>query len=288
LLIGTLPELNSNWIDTRPAPCVGADAKPAEPIGYSDMSPRPHEGPAEEGLSSSFLPIVQDREKVECLRTVLSGFCHRCRNSLNGIKMGLYLFRREAMGAVPHCWGELESIYHEVEHLFDHLQTIYRPMSIAMIRSHLDELIDHLVPRWRSWFESRGRSLRLDPPECEVTGDFDPARLGVGLDAMAAWRAEAADAGRLTRIAWSVRDGSIEICWEEAPCDEPPVPLEHVEGLTGRNGSAASRRVDALALPLLARIVAEHGGRLCYTREPWLIVRLRLPQFHPTEPGDAA
>ena len=32
------------------------------------MSPQPHEGPAEEGLSSSFLRIVHDPEQVEGLR----------------------------------------------------------------------------------------------------------------------------------------------------------------------------------------------------------------------------
>ena len=164
------------------------------------MSPQPHEGPAEEGLSSSFLRIVHDPEQVEGLRTVLSGFCHRCRNSLNGIKMSLYLFRREARGAVPDCWGELETLYHDIEHLFEHLQTIYRPMPITMVRSPLDDLIDHHVPKWRSWFESRGRTLQLDRPEREVPADFDPAQLGAGLDALAAWRAEAGEARALTRV----------------------------------------------------------------------------------------
>jgi hypothetical protein len=212
---------------------------------------------------------------------MLSGFCHRCRNSLNGIKMSLYLFRREARGAVPACWGDLESIYHRVEHLFDHLQTIYRPMTLAMVRSHLDEVIHFHAPKWRSWFESRGRAIRLDPPECQVPCEFDPAQLGAGLDAMAAWRAEAGDAGTLTRIAWSARDGSIEVRWEEVSSDEPAVPLEVADGFTGRDVASSSRAVDALALPLLARIVAAHGGRLHHVRQPGLIVQLRWPQFQP-------
>jgi hypothetical protein len=252
------------------------------------MSPRPHEGPAEEGLSSSFLGVVHDPERVDSLRTLLSGFCHRCRNSLNGIKMSLYLFRREARGAVPDCWGDLESIYRQVEHLFDHLQTIYRPMTLTTVRSPLDEMIDHHAPKWRSWFESRGPAIRLDPPECPVTGDFDPAHLGAGLDAMAAWRASAVDVGTLTRIAWRARDGSIEVLWEEVPSDEPPVPPEVAEGFPGREGKSSSRPVDALALPLLARIVAAHGGRLQYARDPALVVRLRWPQYQPVARCDEA
>ena len=79
--------------------------------------------------------------------------------------MSLYLFRREARGAVPDCWGDIETIYHDIEHLFDHLQTIYRPMPITVVRSPLEDLIDHHVPKWRSWFESRGRTLQLDRPD---------------------------------------------------------------------------------------------------------------------------
>src|SRR5262249_40016880 len=162
-------------------PRDGAPAKKSQTDRIFEMSPRPHEGPAEEGLSSSLLPIVHEAERVERLRTVLSGFCQRCRNSLNGIKLRLYLFRREARGAVPGSWGEIEAIYQQVEHLFDHLQTIYRPMTITMVRWPLGELIHHHVSKWRARFESRGLALQLHPPESEVTGDFDPGQLGVGL-----------------------------------------------------------------------------------------------------------
>jgi hypothetical protein len=245
------------------------------------MSPQPHEGPADEGLSSSFLRIVHDPEQVEGLRTVLGGFCHRCRNSLNGIKMSLYLFRREARGAVPDCWGEIETLYHEIEHLFDHLQTIYRPMPITMVRSPLDDLIDHHIPKWRSWFESRGRTLQLDRPDREISADFDPAQLGAGLDALAAWRAEAGDARAMTRVTWGATDGSIELCWDEVLSGDPPQAFEPPDGFVACDGTSSSRRVDLLVLPVLARIVAAHGGRLDRTQDSACGVRLRWPQFQP-------
>ena len=53
--------------------------------------------------------------------------------------MSLYLFRREARGDVPDCWDEIEAIYQQVEHLFDHLQSIYRPMALTMVRSPLGD-----------------------------------------------------------------------------------------------------------------------------------------------------
>jgi hypothetical protein len=243
------------------------------------MSPRPHDGPAEEGLSSSFLGIVQDPAQVEGLRTLLSGFCHRCRNSLNGIKMSLYLFRRESRGALPDCWGEVETIYHDVEHLFDHLQTIYRPLSIAMVRSALDDLIDQHAPKWRSWFESRGRSIQLDRPEGEVRANFDPAQLGAGLDALAEWRAVAGDRASRARIAWRARDGAIEVFWDEIPGQDARSTVEAADGAAWGRDASSSRRVDALALPVLARIVAAHGGCVERVHEPGFHVHLRWPQF---------
>jgi hypothetical protein len=243
------------------------------------MSPRPHEGPAEEGLSSSLLQIVHDPERVDRLREALSGFCHQSRNSLNGIKMSLYLFRREARGPIPECWDDVETIYQEVVSLFDRLQTIYRPITLTMVRSPLDMLIHHHILRWRSSFEARGLAIRVDAPDTEVPADFDPAQLGLGLDAIAAWRAEVCAAGTLTRIAWTARDGTIELCWEEVVPHHPSHSPGNALGFVPRARNTARRRVDLLELPLLARIIAAHGGRIDRTGGTAFQLRLRWPQF---------
>ncbi len=252
------------------------------------MSPRPHDGPAEEGLSSAFLRIIRDPEQVEALRTLLSGFCHRCRNSLNGIKMGLYLFRREAKDAIPDSWGDLESIYHELELLFDHLQAIYRPMTVTRIRSHVDDLIEQHAQKWKSWFETRGGAIRLAPPKGKILADFDPVQLGAGLDAVASWRAATASSNLQTRIAWTVVEGSIVVRWDEILTDAPSMPRDLDGHGAGRNGHPSSPLVDALALPRLARIIGEHGGQLDHSVDPGLTVRICWPQFDRTERCDEA
>ncbi len=248
------------------------------------MSPRPHEGPAEEGLSSSLLRIVQEPERVQCLRAALSDYCHRYRNALNGIKMSLYLFQREARGAVPDSLDDIEAIYRQIVRLFDHLQTIYRPMAMTMVRSTLDGLIHHQVPTWRSWFESRGLTVQLDPPESEVPADFDPAQLGIGLDALAAWRAESCAPATSTRIAWMARDGWIELRWEEIASQHPRDRSDLAGRTIPPEGKSAGRRLDLLELPLLARIVAEHGGRIHRTPGEALRLVLDWPQFQRLAP----
>lgn len=242
------------------------------------MSPRPHDGPADEGLSAAFLRLVQDRRKVEALRSHLSGFCHRCRNSLNGIKLSLYLFRRQARGRVPECWSELESTYQQVEDLFDALQAIYRPMAIARVRLDVESLIAEHLPKWRSWFESRGLAIRLQGPEEPVPGDLDPVQLGAGLDAVARWRAEAGTTGTVARVGWSARDGAIELSWEESAPGSADAADRASTG-PGEDRRPAGPPVDSLALPILARVVAEHGGRLQIGTLPGLSLRARWPQF---------
>jgi signal transduction histidine kinase len=232
------------------------------------------------------LRIVHDPEQVGRLRDALRGFCHRCRNSLNGMKMSLYLFRREARRAVPDRWGELEAIYQQMEQLFDHLQTIYRPMTIETVRAALDELIRQQVPRWRSWFEARGLSFRQDPRAKAISGDFDPAQLVAGLDALASWRAAVGTPGVVACIGWGACDGWIEFRWSEAPSREPTGPFERDAARRGPAG--CSPPVDVLALPLLARIVAAHGGRLDREPGPGFRIVLRWPQYRRDECEGAA
>ena len=243
------------------------------------MSPRPHDGPAEEGLSSSLLPIVQDEEQVDRLRSVLSSFCHRCRNSLNGIKLSLYLFRRESCGGLPDRWAEIETIYQQVEQLFERLQTIYRPIPITMVRRPVDELIRQHEPRWRSRLGTRGIHLRIDLGESEVIGDFDPAQLGVGLDALASWMAEVGSRGARARVSLAVRDDSIEIAWELSPPHSGPIPMGHPDPVIQSSRELSTHRLDSLALPLVARIVAEHGGLLECERGANLRVLLSWPRY---------
>src|SRR6516225_9803227 len=111
-----------------------------------------HEGIVESGLASAILPLVQRPECIGELRQFLSGFTHRCRNSLHGIKMSLYLYRRGIDGPAPENWVRLEQAYQETERLFDRLQEIYRPMHTTMVRSSLGQLLAERLPVWRNWF----------------------------------------------------------------------------------------------------------------------------------------
>jgi len=225
------------------------------------------------------LSVVDDLERADGLRRMLSGYSHRCRNMLNGIKMSLYLFRREVRGPMPACVSEFERGYQEIERLFCQLQSLYRPMTVTMVRSPLGQLIAELSPKWRSWFHARGLILQLDPPGADVPGDFDPMQLGIGLDALIAWRAATGDARWHPRLSWRTDAGFFDVRWDEVPTQSTMAPSELDARLSQGSRSNASMRADCLALPLLARIVAAHGGGIKAAREPSFSLRVRWPQF---------
>ncbi len=81
------------------------------------MSPRPRNGPAKPvSLPEAVRPEVGPDEPDD-LRQVLRRFNHRCRNSLSGLKLGLYLSQQEVQGPIPRCWTDLSRAYDEVETL---------------------------------------------------------------------------------------------------------------------------------------------------------------------------
>jgi hypothetical protein len=247
------------------------------------MSPQPHNGPAEEGLARLTLSPVENSDCVGNLREMLSSFNHRCRNSLNGIKMSLYLFKRELGGPTPGSLGELERSYHQLEVFFDWLQMIYRPLSLTLIRSPLGRFIDERLPSWRSRFSARGRSLDLAPPADDLPGDFDPMFLGLGLDAIVTWRADASEANVKAILSWRIADGSLEIRWEERRLANGSLSHEHDREAAHR--SVPDFRVNSLAQVLLKRIISAHGGSLDTTYDPTFVMALRWPRLQVCEPG---
>jgi hypothetical protein len=239
------------------------------------MSPHSVQGLAETEFSCG-QAYADDSERFERLRQILSTFNHRCRNSLNGIKMSLYLFRRSVDGPMPSGWNELERTYREIEKSFDRLQVIYRPLTMSFVRSPLGQLIAERLPSWRSWFSAHGNSLEIERPDRDTPGDFDPIHLGLGLDAFVAWRAETGSPGSQPRLGWRVSAGSFHVTWTETP------RTRELRDDCQRGSSTESAnfiRGDSLAIPLFARVVAVHGGSLERTGSHAVTLTIRWPQL---------
>jgi hypothetical protein len=119
--------------------------------------------------------------------------------------------------------------------------------------------------------------LEIDRPDQEDPGDFDPMYLGVGLDAFIVSRAQAAHPTWRSSLSWRMANGCFEVSWDEVP------PVSRVRGAAEEsrlaNGARPSHRGDPLALPLLARVVAAHGGFVETTSNAGFGMTIRWPQF---------
>jgi hypothetical protein len=236
------------------------------------MSHHPHDGSADEALSASLLRFIEE-DRIPELRQALSGFNHRCRNMLNGLSMGFYLTRRATTGPIPQRWDDLNRTYQEIERLFDLLQSIYRSMELSPSCRPFQTVVDERGRSWRMAFEAEGATLAIRPPAREVAGEFDGARIADALDGFVAWRASRLGPGGRATLTWGTTKRHFELCWDESsPTVAPP-----------RTGSpqdpvaALASTLRSLSLPRLARVVAEHRGRLSWTPGPAAEARIRWP-----------
>jgi hypothetical protein len=211
-----------------------------------------------------------DDGQVGPLRHALSDFNHRCRNLLNGMKMSFYLAKRSSPGPLSERWGELDQTYRTVEQLFERLSTIYRNMPLSLMTVPFGSLAAERSSVWREWFEQAGNALTLEPPECETAGQLDAMRLVSAIDGFVAWRAASMPRGGRALLNWSTDGGCIELVWREHAPEAPSTEPADVQ-------RPSSATMGSLSLPLLARVVAEHRGRVTWSREPRVEARVRWP-----------
>ena len=185
------------------------------------------------------------------------------------MKMSFYLAKRSSPGPLSERWGELDQTYCAVEQLFEHLSTIYRNMPLSLMKVPFGSLAAERSSGWSDCFERAGSTLTLEPPEREAVVEFDAMRLTAAIDGFVAWRAGSMPRGGRAFLTWSTDGNCIELVWRERP---PAVAL--TDAPEDRRPSSAT---GALSLPLLARVIAEHRGRLAWTREPHVEARIRWP-----------
>lgn len=219
----------------------------------------------EVGLTCSLMGIASNPVKVRALHEILGGFCHQCRNTLNSLKLSLYLTKRDATHQATPLWKELDQRYKEVELVFDRLQAICRPMTLTPIRASLSLIMEERKPHWIERMALRNRSLHLLAPKTPDVGDFDPIRLADCLDSFVHWRAEVGEVGQPAQLAWGIAENHFLIEWDEQ-CS------------VGRGGSDPdSGLTDPLALPLMARVLSAHGGSMTLDSHDGLHLRASWP-----------
>ncbi len=223
------------------------------------------------GLAASLAMVVADPDNSESLYQILGTYCHQSRNVLHTMKLGLFLAQRSSPAAEVEAWAKLEREYLAVEHFFDRLQLVCRPMVVNAVRMPLSLLLEDRLEDWTNWLAERGQSLEVIAPDEPAIGDYDPARMAQGLDAFVAWRGDAGRAGGRALLQWGVDAGHFQLDWTEPDPRDQDSP-----------GGIADQP-ERLALPLLARVVTAHMGTLEFAVQDGLRLRLRWP-LHQVRP----
>ncbi|HEV3165582.1 MAG TPA: hypothetical protein VGZ22_16260 [Isosphaeraceae bacterium] len=222
-----------------------------------------------EGLAGSLLKVVSDPVHIAVLYEILGEYCHQLRNRLNSLKLSLYLAKRS--GSASDAWTDLEQQYRQIEGFIEQVQVVCRPMPLAPVLIGLDAVIEDRHPTWQAWLAARGRSLELVAPREAAVGCFDPTRLTQGLDALAAWRSRAGPQGCPVRLRWWAVKHELRLSWHEPRARDLVSATPHPD------------LPASLALPVLARVVASHGGSFAISCRNGLRFNLRWPREIPSE-----
>ena len=206
--------------------------------------------PPDLDLHQSLLWIAQNPTLRKDLERVLGGYCHQGRNRLNSLKLSIYLAKRQAPGGDATVWQSVEQAYQIVETQIDRLQMVCRPMSLALVNIGLNLLFDDRSAGWSATLGEAGHHVVFQPPDGANLARFDVDKLGMALDALVAWRAEQGVSGTRILVKWWVHNREAQISWSEQRPTNAPDQLQIHPGST------------AWTLPILIRVVTEHGGRL--------------------------
>lgn len=200
------------------------------------------------------LRLARGLELRDELGEAFGTYCHQFRNRLNSIKLAIYLAKRQATEGLEATWQELEQEYLAIEDQLDRVQMVSRDANLAPVAIDLNLLFEDRARRWTGTMRLSGIELDLSPPERTCPTRVDIARFAFGLDELVSWRATANTGPRVVRIEWGRNDDRTTVRW--------------LEGL-GESTSDAGEGADpgrTWALPILARLMADHRGTLSMSR----------------------
>lgn len=199
-------------------------------------------------LATLLLEMSGESERVAALHSHLGEFCHTLRNRLNSLKLSLYLAKRTMTSVAVAEWAEIEREYQAMEQFLEQFQSICRPLRLTRMPVDLGLFLGEKVRRWQGLFEDRGRVLNWAGMDGPIEGCFDPSQIGLALDALVDWRSREGPPRSEARLVGHCDEGRLTIDWEEP-------------GVAGQSTSGEGDR-RSLALPLMARVLAAHGGSL--------------------------
>ncbi|WP_169976980.1 sensor histidine kinase [Tautonia rosea] len=198
-----------------------------------------------DGLAGALLRCVEEPERIPIIQVLLDRYSHRLRNRLNSMKLSLYLARRLSGNPSGPEWVRADSAYRSMEAMIEQVQLFCNPLQPSPAEGDLNHWIEQRVPDWHRLLAERSLRLETSGPGATLPSRFDWNRLAQGLDALISF--------------WSSQgppEGTIRLSWQRLP-GQFHIRFESESSLIRTQGDAEN-----LALPVLARVLRAHQGRL--------------------------
>lgn len=205
-----------------------------------------------QGVARALMAVAADPSRTDELYGVLGEFCHGVRDRLNALKISLYVANQSLSSEFGRSWQEIHEQYLGVEYFVDQFQTVFRPMSLNLMSVSLGRLIDENRDRWERLVQSKGANLFWSRPKADPVGTFDPMRLTDALERFVNSRADEILPGTMVHVSWSAEGGRFRFSWDEKNPAGNRTPAVSLAG--------DGYRISNMALPMLARVMALHGG----------------------------
>jgi signal transduction histidine kinase len=209
-------------------------------------------------------------EESRLIETLAAGVAHEVRNPLNSVQINLGILEHELLELMPdrdaHAFHLLEKIASEVKHLDDFVSEFLRfarPPRLKVERVPVGPLLADLVAFMAPECSKKGVALELDlrgPDAACIDGfQFKQAVLNLVLNAL-----QATPAGGHVAVRTSGDDARLVVGVSDDGAGMTPETL----GKCFTPFFTTREEGTGLGLPLVRRIVEQHGGSVDVTSRP--------------------
>jgi signal transduction histidine kinase len=200
-------------------------------------------------------------ERLAALGQLTAGLAHELRNPLGTIKASSQMLMKDSVKCRPEVMtemaGYIDTEVNRMSGLITSFLNFARPLQIHPAPANLRAVLEDVLKQQSELAKSRNVELALN-----VAGDpafeFDPDLLNVALSNLVQNAIQASTTGQRVEIRLESKDGEVMIFVSDQGIGIQP---QHLESIFNPFFTTKPQGV-GLGLPIVAKIIDEHGGRI--------------------------
>ncbi|HEY1947455.1 MAG TPA: ATP-binding protein [Bryobacteraceae bacterium] len=200
-------------------------------------------------------------ERLAALGQLTAGLAHELRNPLGTIKASSQMLMKDSVKCRPEMMAEMAGYIDTEANRMNGLITSFlnfaRPLQIHPAPANLRAVLEDVLKQQSELAKSRNVELALHI-DGDRTFEFDPDLLNVALSNLVQNAIQASTAGQRVEIRLASKDDEVMIFVRDQGTGIQP---QHLESIFNPFFTTKPHGV-GLGLPIVAKIIDEHGGRI--------------------------